>query len=69
MKARDVAAILQRIPGLPDEAIIPDPIAAILLNISLKSLKRHNPTPRIDIGPRTGGRQLGAIRRLGGSTA
>jgi hypothetical protein len=68
LKARDVAAILRRIPELPDEAIIPDPVAAILLNISPRSLKRNNPTPPVQVSPRVFGRQLGAIRQLGRST-
>jgi hypothetical protein len=65
MKTRDLAIILRRIPELPNEAIIPDPVAALILNISLKTLKRTNPIPRIQISPRVSGRQLGAIRQLG----
>jgi hypothetical protein len=64
MKARDIQAILKRVPELPDEAIIPDPAAAILVGMSESSLRRTNPVPKIKTGPRTGGRNLGDIRAL-----
>ena len=66
-KPRDIVAILRRIPDLPDEAIIPDAVAAIILNISPRSLRRNKSLPRVRIGQRMGGRQLGAIRKLGRS--
>jgi hypothetical protein len=65
MKARDLERMLKRIPDLPDEAIIPDAVAAIVVGMSQSSLKRLNPIPKIKIGPRTGGRRLGDIRALG----
>jgi hypothetical protein len=68
-KARDIAAILARVQELPDCAIIDDGAAAVLLNISKRTLRRNNLVPRVKTGPRTGGRQLGAIRQLGRSTA
>jgi hypothetical protein len=66
-KARDIAALLRRVQELPDCAIVDDGVAAILLNVSKRTLRRNNPVPRVDTGPRTGGRQLGAIRKLGRS--
>jgi hypothetical protein len=67
-KARDIAALLRRVQELPDCAIVDDSVAAILLNISRRTLRRNNLVPRVKTGPRTGGRQLGAIRKLGQST-
>jgi hypothetical protein len=67
-KKKDIAALLRRVQELPDCAIVDDGVAAILLNISRRTLRRNNLVPRVKTGPRTGGRQLGAIRKLGQST-
>ena len=67
MKARDISAILQRIPTLPDEAVVVDPVAAILCGVHVRTLRRHNPVPEIRLTERIIGRRLGDIRALGRS--
>jgi hypothetical protein len=69
MQAIDKDKILAAIKDLPDEAIIPDPVAAVLLNTSIWTLKRNNPIPPIRTSVRRTGRQLGAIRALGNPAA
>jgi hypothetical protein len=64
MKARDLQEIVRRVDDLPDDAILPDPASAIVLGISLTTLKRLNPVPRIRISERVSGRRLGDIRAL-----
>jgi hypothetical protein len=65
MKARDNFEYVKRVNDLPDDAIVPDAAAAILLGISYTTLRRVNPVPRIQISERLGGRRLGDIRALG----
>jgi hypothetical protein len=68
MKARDLDEIVRRVDSLPDDAIIPDPAAAIVMGISQRTLRRNCPVPKIKLGPRTGGRRLRDIRALGRGT-
>jgi hypothetical protein len=69
MRATDNDKILDAIKQLPDEAIIPDPVAAKLLGTSVWTLRRNNPVPPIRTSVRRVGRQLGAIRALGNPAA
>ena len=54
--------LLQIIDTLPDDFILPDPVAAIVLNQSVKTLGRNPNVPRIRTSERTGGRHLGTVR-------
>jgi hypothetical protein len=67
----DYAAIVSRFGSLPDDAIIIDPAAAILLGISIWTLRRNNPVPPVQITPSRRGRRAGDIRTLvrGGAAA
>jgi len=65
MRSRDIEAILKRVPELPDEAILPDPVSALIIGVSTRTLRRRNSPPKVQTGPRTGGRRLGDIRALG----
>jgi hypothetical protein len=56
--------ILENLPKLPDDMIVSDQLAAILLNCSTRTLRRGSSVPRIKTGDRTGGRRLGDIRKL-----
>ncbi|MBO0755439.1 MAG: hypothetical protein J2P54_06230 [Bradyrhizobiaceae bacterium] len=67
MAAVDYAAIVEGADELPDAAIIPDPAAAMLMGISIWTLRRRNPVPPIQITPFRRGRRMGDIRRLGRS--
>lgn len=58
-------ALIARVGQLPDEAIMPDSVAAMLLGISIWTLRRENPVPAVQVTPRRRGRRLGDIRRFG----
>jgi hypothetical protein len=53
---------LGQLDQLPDDAVIADPVAAQVLDISLRTLRRRNPVPRIQLSPGRVGRRLGAVR-------
>jgi hypothetical protein len=58
--------ILRSLDDLPDTAIVPRSVAAIVLNRSERSLKRSDPAgcPWIKTGDRTGGYRAGDLRAL-----
>lgn len=62
--AIDYRAMAEGSGKLPDEAILPDPAAAIVLGISVWTLRRNDPVPAVQITERIRGRRLGDIRRL-----
>ncbi len=69
-KHRDVAAMtdeqleqLKRFEHLPDDCVVGDPLAALLFNMSVWTLRRTNPVPRIQLSARCVGRRAGDIRR------
>lgn len=64
MVATDYRELAKRFGDLPDDAILPDPAAAIILGISIWTLKRRDPVRRIMISPRRSGRRAGDIRAL-----
>jgi hypothetical protein len=43
---------------------VADPVAAAVLNISLRPLRRNNPVPTIKLSARRNGRHVGSIRAL-----
>jgi hypothetical protein len=47
---------------LPADAIVDDIVAAVVLGISVETLKRSDAVPRRDISQRTHGRRVGDIR-------
>jgi hypothetical protein len=59
-----VSELLKRTASLPDDAVVDDRIAAILLNMSAWTLKKRAPVPRIQTSARRFGRRMGDIRRL-----
>jgi hypothetical protein len=56
--------LIENFDRLPDDAIVPDVVARILLNDSERSFRLRPPVPRIPIGPQRGGRRVGDIRAL-----
>lgn len=58
-------ALIERVGQLPDEAILPDSVAAMLLGVSIWTLRRENPVAPVQVTPRCRGRRLGDIRRFG----
>jgi hypothetical protein len=55
---------IKRIAALPDDCIIDDSVAALLLNMSVWTLRRNNPVPAVQLSARKRGRRLGNIRNL-----
>jgi hypothetical protein len=49
---------------LPNDAVVPDEVAAALLSIDVMTLRRNNPIPQIKLSERRRGRRAGDIRRL-----
>jgi hypothetical protein len=56
--------IFEQFDRLPDDAIVPDQVAAVLLNMSPWTLNRSNPAPKRQISERIGGRRVGDLRAL-----
>ncbi len=59
-----LADALANYDRLPDDALVPDPVAASLLSISLSTLKKKNPVPARQISERRHGRRVGDLRAL-----
>lgn len=53
---------LKNFDSLPDDALVSDAVAAIILDISLSSLKKTAPVPARQISERRHGRRVGDIR-------
>lgn len=49
---------------LPDDAIVPDPVAAEVLSTTVWTLNRNNPVPARQISARRRGRRVGDLRAL-----
>jgi hypothetical protein len=47
---------------LPDDALVSDAVAAIILSISVWTLRRENPVPARQISERKRGRRVGDLR-------
>jgi hypothetical protein len=56
--------LVEKFDTLSDDHIIPDEVAAILCNQSLRTLRRRNLIPRIKTGLRSGGRRVKDVRAL-----
>ena len=54
---------LKRFEVLPDDCVVDDHLAALLFNMSVWTLRRHNPVPEIRLSARRLGRRAGDIRR------
>jgi hypothetical protein len=57
-------AAVQQFENLPDDVIVPDPIAADILGISIWTLRRAGPVRPVQLSPKRRGRRLGDLRRL-----
>ena len=53
---------LKQLDQLPDDAVIADPVAAEIMGISTRTLRRRNPVPRVQLSPGRIGRRLGNVR-------
>ncbi|WP_407194385.1 hypothetical protein [Bradyrhizobium sp. STM 3566] len=54
---------INRTAALPDDCVIDDPLAALMLNMSVWTLRRNNPVPAVQLTTRKRGRRLGNIRQ------
>lgn len=53
---------LERFDFLPDDALVSDAVATVILGISLATLKKKNPVPARQISERRHGRRVGDLR-------
>ncbi len=56
-------AEINRTAGLPDDCVIKDHVAALMLNMSVWTLRRNDPVPAVQLSARTRGRRLGDLRK------
>jgi hypothetical protein len=57
-------AKLARFDGLPDDAVVDDRVAGMVLNMSATTLRRQNPVPQRQLSARRIGRRVGDLRKL-----
>jgi hypothetical protein len=55
---------LEAFDSLPNDSVVADPVAAAVLNISLRTLRRNDPVRSIKLSARRVGRRVGDIRAL-----
>ncbi len=55
---------LKRFDDLPNDAVLDDSAAAVILNMSIHTLRRNDPVPRRQISARRFGRRVGDLRQL-----
>jgi hypothetical protein len=49
---------------MPDDAVVDDRVAAAVLGISVRTLKRNDSVPPVQLSTRRMGRRVGSIRAL-----
>jgi hypothetical protein len=64
MRPRDVSDILRHFDQLPDWAIVPQKVTALLIGESARSLRRKKPIPTFPINGSLKGNRVGDIRKL-----
>jgi hypothetical protein len=57
-----IREMLSEYDSLPDDALVSDALAAVILSISIWTLRRENPVPRRQISERRFGRRVGDLR-------
>ena len=67
----DITKKIEAFDTLPNDSVVADPVAAAVLNISLRTLRRNDPVRSIKLSARRIGRRVGDIRALlqGGNVA
>ncbi len=60
----ELREILERFDSLPDAAVLPTTITAILLGVSERTVRYHPHLPRVQISRGRYGQRVGDIRRL-----
>jgi hypothetical protein len=59
---QDANSVVSKFDQLPDDAIVNDRAAAIILGVSVWTLRRTAPVPKRQISERCYGRRVGDIR-------
>jgi hypothetical protein len=59
---QDANSLVSKFDQLPDDAIVNDRVAAIILDVSVWTLRRAAPVPKRQISERRYGRRVGDIR-------
>jgi hypothetical protein len=54
---------LKQFDVMPDDCVVDDHLAALIFNMSVWTLRRSNPVPKIQLSARRIGRRAGDIRR------
>jgi hypothetical protein len=62
--AADIFEILRRFDELPDDALVSGKIAAIVLGVSERTLRRHPPTLPVQVSPQVRNFRVGSIRAM-----
>lgn len=60
--------ILERFAALPDEAVVPSKVTAIILGTSERTIRYHPTLPRVQVSVGRYGQRVGDIRRLTGAS-
>lgn len=60
----DLTKKLEAFDTMPNDSVVADPVAAAVLNISLRTLRRNDPVRSIKLSARRIGRRVGDIRAL-----
>jgi len=64
MRPRDVSEILRHFDQLPDWAVVPQKVTALLIGESARSLRRKKLIPAFPINGSLKGNRVGDIRKL-----
>ena len=62
--ANDLHEALARFNVLPDDAVLPSQVTAIILGVSERTIRYHPNLPRVQISRGRYGRRVGDIRKL-----
>jgi hypothetical protein len=60
----DLHEVLARFNVLPDDAVLPSQVTAIILGVSERTIRYHPHLPRVQISPARYGQRVGDIRKL-----
>jgi len=60
----DLTKKIEAFDALPNDSVVADPVAAAVLNISVRTLRRNDPVRCIQLSARRIGRRVGDIRAL-----
>jgi hypothetical protein len=56
--------LIRRFDELPNDAVVPLKVTAVILNMSERTVRRQSPVRRVQTSPRCFGNRVGDIRAL-----